>query len=223
MHQQLNGLQSASLPTRSKVAKVVNLEPVELPSSLTVILSSASTEPPGCSNLPNSHSFLALSVSICGQCPTWQISLSSKKHFPLMGPDLVWLLYLKTFSVAWRTFPPNHSPHSLTPPRQLSISPPLLTVISWFFFPSSINFLLLSPCKNPPLLFVGACLIAISVTPYYISNDWLWALIRDVLGRADLAPSPPPPSCFSAELLPWLHRCGDTISTAPLRVASPDC
>jgi len=78
---------------------------------------------------------------------------------------------------------------------------------------------------------MGACLIGISVSPYSVSKDCLWALIRDVLGKTDLPPPPqththtplPPPSSFSTELLLWLHRRGDTISTAPLRVATPDC
>lgn len=134
--------------------------------------------------------------------------LCCKAHFPLI-----------TLLTPW---PPPHHNQLHTPTFHFTSSPHHNLLI--FFFPhSSINFLLLSPYKSPPLLFVGACLIAISVTPYYISNDWLWALIRDVLGRADLLPTPPPPSCFSAELLLWLHRRGDTISTAPLRVATPDC
>lgn len=75
-----------------------------------------------------------------------------------MGPDLVWLLYLKTFSAAWRTFPPNHSPHSLTlpPSRQLSISPPLLTVISWFFFfPHLHKFSAPLTLQEPPSVVCG--------------------------------------------------------------------
>lgn len=83
-----------------------------------------------------------------------------------------------------------------------------------FFPPSSVNFLLLSPYKSPPLLFVEACLIAISVTPYYISNDWLWALIRDVLGRADLPPPPPPPPPASA--FPQSCFCDSIAVATPL-------
>lgn len=94
---------------------------------------------------------------------------------------------LKNLLCYWVLFPLITLLTSWPPPLpfQPTISAPLLTLL----IPpsSSINLLFLSPYKTPPLLFVGACLIAITVTPYYISNDWLWALIRDMLG--DLTPS----------------------------------
>lgn len=138
-------------------------------------------------------------------------------------PCLTTALKNLTCHKAWTNKKHTHT-HKLT--HQLSISPHH-NLRFFFSLPlSPINFLLLSPYKSPPLLFVGTCLIAISVTPYYISNDWLWALIRDMLGKADFTPAPPappPPPCLSAELLLQLHHCGDTISTMPLRVETPDC
>lgn len=174
------------------------------PSSLTATpaRSQSSTFPEPASCLLNFHHFQSCQSLYIAQSLAWQISLSSKKDFPLMGPDLVWLLYLKTFSAARHTLPESLlDPHPHTQPLHTPTFhfTCLLTIISHFFPPSSVNFLLLSPYKSPPLLFVEACLIAISVTPYYISNDWLWALIRDVLGRADLPPPPPsafPQSCY---------------------------
>lgn len=58
----------------------------------------------------------------------WQISASSKRAFPLMGLDRVWLLFLKT-SAARHAY--SNLPLHATP--QLFISPHLLTIISLFF------------------------------------------------------------------------------------------
>lgn len=113
--------------------------------------------------------------------PFFSLSLSAifpNKDFPLMD-RVTLLLYLRTLTAGGHTF------HLITP----LLDPPPLPQLNFQFHPfpsfsppppptstptsTSVNFLLLSPYKNAPVLFARPRLIAISVTPYYISNDWL--------------------------------------------------